>query len=86
MSIIEKEINRREDLISDNGEKIERIAMLRTEADTLEAEVANFDEKTLREEIAELKSYLAPAELESETIVADPRPLEPDTLFGTTLV
>lgn len=81
MSIIEKEIARRENLISDNAEKVELAAKLRARADALEAEVKDFDEETLRDEIRELETYLAPEEPEVEPtdneIVA-----EPATTFG----
>lgn len=60
MSIIEKEIVRREALISDNYEKAERVVQLRATADALQAEVEEFNEEALKDEIKELETYLVP--------------------------
>lgn len=67
MNIIEKEIERREKLISDNSEKIERIAKLTAEADELQKEVIAFDEAVIRVEIEELKTYLVSEETVDST-------------------
>ena len=57
-SIIEREIERRENLINENEEKARTAAELKKRAAELELEVEAFDESTLLAEIEELETYL----------------------------
>lgn len=73
MTIIEKEIERREALIAEKSAKENKILEMQIEIERLALEVANTDEIALRAEIAELATYLpqpvetASAEAEAET-------------------
>ena len=58
MTIIEKEIARRESIISDKAEKENKVIEMQLEIERLTAEILAVDEATLRSEIAELESYL----------------------------
>lgn len=58
MSIIEREIEKRQAIIDSKEAKINELAELRVKAETLEAEIASIDTNVLVEEIEELKSYL----------------------------
>ena len=65
MTIIEKEIERREIVILGKAVKEERVAQILAELEQLESEIAGIDTDALQAEIDELKTYL-------------PRPVEPD--------
>lgn len=68
MTIIEKEIERREGVIVETGRKKIRVAEMLEEIDRLEAEIANTDLVALQAEIDELKTYLPkPAETDNPT-------------------
>lgn len=58
MSIIEREIEKRQAIIDSKEAKINELAELRVKAETLEAEIASIDTNVLVAEIEELKSYL----------------------------
>ena len=58
MTIIEKEIKKREALIVNKTEKEQEANALREQADSLEREAAEIDVVALKEEIAELLEYL----------------------------
>ena len=67
MSIIEREIEKRQAIIDSKDEKINELAELRVKAENLEAEIAGIDTDVLVAEIEELKSYLPkPEEPEDE--------------------
>ena len=58
MTIIEKEIARREALIADKSAKENKVIEMQIEIEKLTAEIAATDEVALCAEIAELKTYL----------------------------
>lgn len=58
MSIIEREIEKRETLIAEYLEKKEEAKTLRERAEKLESEAAEIDVETLQAEANELKEYL----------------------------
>ena len=58
MTIIEKEIERREALIAEKSAKESKVLEMQIEIERLNAEIAATDEIALRSEIAELKTYL----------------------------
>lgn len=64
MSIIEREIDKRQAIIDGKSEKEERLKSLKLEVETLEAEIASIDTEALVAEILELKSYLPQPEVE----------------------
>lgn len=65
MSIIEREIEKRQAIIDSKEEKIAKAAELRQEAEQLETEALAIQTEVLVEEILELKSYLPkPEEVE----------------------
>ena len=67
MSIIEREIEKRQAIIDSKEAKINELAELRVKAENLEAEIASIDNDVLVAEIEELKSYLPkPEEPEDE--------------------
>lgn len=72
MSIIEREIEKRQAIIDGKEAKINELAELRIKAETLEAEIASIDTDVLVAEIEELKSYLPKPE---ETEVEEPEVL-----------
>lgn len=65
MSIIEREIEKRQAIIDSKEEKINELADLKIKAENLETEIAGIDTDVLVAEIEELKSYLPKPE-ESE--------------------
>lgn len=58
MTIIEKEIARREALIAEKSAKENKVIEMQIEIERLNAEIAATDEVALYSEIAELKTYL----------------------------
>ena len=58
MTIIDREIAKRQVIIDGKAEKIARAEDLRNELEALEVEIAGIDTETLTAEIEELKSYL----------------------------
>ena len=58
MTIIEKEIKKREALILNKTEKEQEANALREQADLLERQAAEIDVVALKDEIAELLEYL----------------------------
>lgn len=70
MSIIEREIEKREELIEKKKDAIARATALRAEADEAEKLAASINVDELNAEIEELKGYLHPvnAECESEAV------------------
>lgn len=58
MSIIEREIEKRQAIIDSKETKINELAELRIKAEELEAEIVSIDTDVLVTEIEELKSYL----------------------------
>ena len=69
MTIIEKEIARREALIAEKSAKENKVIEMQIEIERLTAEIAATDEVALCSEIAELKTYL-PHE-DNETVEGD---------------
>ena len=74
MTIIEKEIARREALIADKSAKENKVIEMQIEIERLTAEIAATDEVALCAEIAELKTYLpceevVAVEAEAEAVV-----------------
>ena len=70
MTIIEKEIARREALIAEKSEKENKVIEMQIEIERLTAEIAATDEVALYSEIAELKTYL-PQEGKDEAVCGD---------------
>lgn len=58
MSIIEREIEKRQAIIDGKDAKIADLADLRARAEALEVEIAGIDTEFLAAEIAELRTYL----------------------------
>lgn len=58
MTIIEREIERREKLIEGNADKVKEIEELTAKIERLKRERDEFDEVAIRAEIAELETYL----------------------------
>ena len=58
MTIIEREIAKRQEIIDGKAEKIARAEDLRNELEALEVEIADTDTLVLEAEIEELKTYL----------------------------
>lgn len=58
MTIIEKEIEKRQAIIDSKDAKINELAELQVKAENLKAEIASIDTDVLVAEIEELKSYL----------------------------
>lgn len=74
MTIIEKEIAKREALIEEKAEKEAKLEALKAEAAALEADIANTDTEVLQAEVDELKTYLPQPEQaapEAETEITD---------------
>lgn len=71
MSIIEREIVRREKLIEGNAEKVKEIEELTARIERLKREREEFDEATIRAEIAELETYLPKPEPAPEVIIEE---------------
>lgn len=78
MTIIEKEIARREALIAEKSAKENKVIEMQIEIERLTAEIAATDEGALYSEIAELQTYLphedneaVDAETETETVADD---------------
>lgn len=67
MTIIEKEIEKREAMIVNKTEKEQEANALREQADLLEKQALEIDVLALKDEIAELKEYL-PKPTESLTM------------------
>ena len=67
MSIIEREIEKRQAIIDSKEEKLAKAVELREEAQKLETEALAIETEVLVEEILELKSYLPQPEVE-ETV------------------
>ena len=72
MSIIEREIEKRQAIIDSKEDKLAKAVELREEAQKLETEALAIQTEVLVEEILELKSYLPQPEVEepvdSETV------------------
>lgn len=72
MTIIEREIAKRQEIIDGKAEKIARAEDLRNELEALEIEIAGIETETLALEIAELMTYLPhedePAEAVTEEV------------------
>ena len=64
MSIIEREIEKRQAIIDSKEDKLAKAVELREEAQKLETEAAAIQTEVLVEEILELKSYLPQPEIE----------------------
>lgn len=58
MSIIEREIEKRQVVINDKEAKVNELVELKAKVEALEIEVANIDIDVLVSEIEELKTYL----------------------------
>jgi len=58
LTIIDKEITKRENLIDEKTAKAEEAKALRAKADLLDNEASNIDIDVLRAEVEELKGYL----------------------------
>lgn len=71
MTIIEKEIARREALIAEKSEKENKVIEMQLEIERLTAEIAATDEITLCAEIAELKTYLPQPSEDVEAVDGD---------------
>lgn len=65
MTIIEKEIARREALIAEKSAKENKVIEMQIEIERLTAEIAATDEVALYSEIAELKTYLPREDVQS---------------------
>ena len=70
MTIIEKEIARRENILVTAIDKQQMIATLKAEIEELTRDVAGIDTDVLKAEIAELKTYL-PTEPAEESVEAE---------------
>ena len=68
MSIIEREIEKRQAIIDSKEEKISELAELKIKVETLEKEIFEINTELLVEEIAELKSYLPQTEIETDIV------------------
>lgn len=68
MSVIEREIEKRQAIIDSKETKINELAELKVRAEELELEIAGIDTEFLANEIAELKTYLPQPET-TETVV-----------------
>lgn len=62
MSVIEREIEKRQAIIDSKEAKINELAELKVKAEELELEIAGIDTEFLANEIAELKTYLPQTE------------------------
>jgi hypothetical protein len=71
MTIIEREIERREKLIEGNAEKVKEIEELTAKIERLKREREEFDEVAIRAEIAELETYLPKPEPAPEVIIEE---------------
>lgn len=69
MTIIEREIEKRKELVAEKTSMIEELARLKDAVAALENKIVTIDEVTLNAEIAELESYL-PVEMTEEVEVA----------------
>ena len=66
MTIIEREIEKRKELVAEKTAMIEELARLRDAVAALENKIVTIDEATLNAEIAELESYLPQEEIVEE--------------------
>jgi hypothetical protein len=64
MTIIEKEIAKREAIIQEWADNVAKLELMKSEMSALEAEIASVDVKTLQDEVDELKTYLPQPEVE----------------------
>lgn len=62
MNIIEKEIQRRKDLIQSNKDKIVELELLAKRFESLKREIQEFNEEQMESEIRELETYLPKVE------------------------
>ena len=68
MSIIEREIEKRQAIIDSKDAKISDLAELRARVEALEVEIASIDTEFLASEIAELRTYLPGPETPTEVV------------------
>lgn len=64
MTIIEREIEKRKELVAEKTSMIEELSRLKDAVAALENKIVTIDEVTLNAEIAELESYLPVEEVE----------------------
>ena len=74
MTIIEREIEKRKELVAEKTSMIEELARLKDAVAALENKIVTIDEVTLNAEIAELESYL-PVEM-TEDVIVEEQPAE----------
>lgn len=83
MTIIEREIVRREKLIEGNADKVKEIEELTAKIERLKREREEFDEVAIRAEIAELETYLPKPEPAPEVILEETPQEIPDETPAT---